>query len=382
MSTRIDGRSITCPFLVAPLLLLSASPAFGALELGGAVLLEAGGSEIDVPGYSVPSFVHWNEDGLKDLVVGEGSGSYVGHVRVYLNVGTEHEPQFGDFFFAQSNGADLTLTGSGCMGLFPRVVYWDADARKDLLVGTAPGNLRIYLNVGTNDEPTFDGGAYLQVGQPGFKTTIDVGARATPHVVDYDNDGRRDLVVGALDGLVCLFINEGADTSPDYRAMTFAQEDGGNMDVPTGRASPVVADLDDDGKKDLLTGDTAGQLLFYANRGTDAAPSFAGFEHVESNGVPIDLPGSLRSRPFLGDWPGGGAHDVLIGAGDGLVRLYRDMSCPADLDGSDEVGFGDILRVIAAWGPCPPDCPEDLSGNGSVDFADILAVIGEWGPCP
>ncbi|MCP3904887.1 MAG: right-handed parallel beta-helix repeat-containing protein [Planctomycetes bacterium] len=56
--------------------------------------------------------------------------------------------------------------------------------------------------------------------------------------------------------------------------------------------------------------------------------------------------------------------------------------CPADLDGSDDVGFGDILAIIAAWGPCGVPCPEDLSGNGDVDFADILAVIGAWGVCP
>ncbi|MCP3905325.1 MAG: hypothetical protein GY715_16990 [Planctomycetes bacterium] len=56
--------------------------------------------------------------------------------------------------------------------------------------------------------------------------------------------------------------------------------------------------------------------------------------------------------------------------------------CPADLDGSGDVGFSDILVLISAWGPCPPVCPEDLNGNGQVDFADILVVIGVWGPCP
>ncbi|MCP3904164.1 MAG: hypothetical protein GY715_11075 [Planctomycetes bacterium] len=57
--------------------------------------------------------------------------------------------------------------------------------------------------------------------------------------------------------------------------------------------------------------------------------------------------------------------------------------CPEDLDDSGDVGFGDILEIIGAWGPCAPGpCPRDLSGNGVVDFADILAVIGAWGPCP
>ncbi|MHC5113429.1 MAG: DUF2341 domain-containing protein [Planctomycetota bacterium] len=58
-----------------------------------------------------------------------------------------------------------------------------------------------------------------------------------------------------------------------------------------------------------------------------------------------------------------------------------DIACPADIDGSGDVGFGDILQVIGNWGPCPPECPQDLSGNGAVDFADILVIIGSWGPC-
>ncbi|MHC5114854.1 MAG: GEVED domain-containing protein [Planctomycetota bacterium] len=58
------------------------------------------------------------------------------------------------------------------------------------------------------------------------------------------------------------------------------------------------------------------------------------------------------------------------------------LPCPEDLDGSGDVGFGDILSIISAWGPCGVPCPEDLSGNGNVDFADILAVIAAFGPCP
>jgi len=56
------------------------------------------------------------------------------------------------------------------------------------------------------------------------------------------------------------------------------------------------------------------------------------------------------------------------------------VGCDADLDGSGDVGFGDILEIIAWWG-CFPGCPQDLSGNGTVDFADILVVIGAWGAC-
>ncbi len=57
--------------------------------------------------------------------------------------------------------------------------------------------------------------------------------------------------------------------------------------------------------------------------------------------------------------------------------------CPADLDGSGEVGIGDFLAVLAAWGPCAPgqNCDEDIDGNGGVDISDFLAVLAAWGPC-
>jgi hypothetical protein len=211
------------------------------------------------------------------------------------------------------------------MGLFPRVVYWDDDERKDLLVGQADGTLLIFLNEGSDDDPYFDGGTHLQVGDPGSKVDIDVGYRATPDVVDWNNDGRKDLVVGSSDGMLHIFINEGADSSPDFLSEQFAQENGADMIVPSVRSSPVVTDLDDDQMKDVLTGNTDGQLLFYTNVGTDEAPFFSGYVQVESDGVPIDLNNLARSRPFVCDWTGDGFPDVLIGAGDGLVHLYQGV---------------------------------------------------------
>jgi hypothetical protein len=86
--------------------------------------------------------------------------------------------------------------------------------------------------------------------------------------------------------------------------------------------------LNGDGKKDILTGDTEGQLLFYSNVGTDAAPIFSDYVLVESNGTPIDLLGQSRSRPFVCDWTGDGYLDVLIGAGDGKVYLYQGIPEP------------------------------------------------------
>ena len=55
-------------------------------------------------------------------------------------------------------------------------------------------------------------------------------------------------------------------------------------------------------------------------------------------------------------------------------------ACPADLDGSGAVDFGDVLAVLAAWGN--KGGPEDLDESGFVDFADLLIVLAAWGACP
>ena len=141
-----------------------------------------------------------------------------------------------------------------------------------------------------------------------------------------------DLVVGALDGRVNLFINDQSNSMvPSLLSGTYAQEGGSTLYVPSVRSAPHVADLDGDGKKDLLAGNTSGELLFYSNVGTDAAPSFLGYSYVESDGIKIDLPYSPRSRQFVCDWNNDGQLDVLVGSGDGQVRLYQGVPEPATL---------------------------------------------------
>jgi len=202
------------------------------------------------------------------------------------------------------------------------VVHWDGDGRKDLLVGRADGLVTLFLNVGTDDAPHFDGGSPVQVGAPEAKSDLDVGARATPRTIDWDGDGRKDLVVGAYDGRLRLYLNEGTDDAPDFHTEQIIQAAGVDLVVPTLRSSPDVVDLTHDGRKDVLVGNTEGQLLLYENTGTNELPDFSGHTEITADGAPLDLPSSARSRPFVCHWGSDGVPDVLIGAGDGLVRFY------------------------------------------------------------
>jgi len=211
------------------------------------------------------------------------------------------------------------------MGCFPRVVYWDGDDRKDLLVGLADGTIEIFLNTGTESDPVFGGAKGVLAWWDMYE--LDVGFRATPTFLDWNNDSRTDLIVGALDGKIHMFLNCGCGGAippsffTTWLSGALLQENGQDLVVPSERSSPVVLDLDGDGDKDLLTGNTDGQLVFYRNVGTDGEPNFSGYSLVESDGVPIDLPDSPRSQPFVCDWTGDGHLDVLIGAGDGKVDM-------------------------------------------------------------
>lgn len=63
------------------------------------------------------------------------------------------------------------------------------------------------------------------------------------------------------------------------------------------------------------------------------------------------------------------------------VMIEIADECSADLDGDGDVGFGDLLLVLGAWGTNGPGATLAAPFN-TVDFADLLVVLTQWGPCP
>jgi len=379
--------SLSIVLLAGSVFSASARADTGVINLGPEEIIKAKGQEIVVPGYSVPSFEDWNSDRRKDLIIGEGGGGATGKIRVYLNVGTETDPCFTDYFYAKSNGQDLTITPEGCLGCFPRLVPWSGDGHKDLLVGLGNGTVKVFLNIGSDNEPSFDNGTTIMVGAT-YSNALDVGLRAMPDRVDWNNDGWMDVVAGGLDGGIHIYYNCGCGGYIPPRFSTSAiggwivQANERDLSVLSGRSSPAIVDADGDGKKDIITGNTDGQIFFYENIGTDALPMFGGYTMVQSNGTLIDLAGTLRSRPSACYWTGSedGYWDLLVGYGDGKIRLYRGLPKAGDFDG-DGVLDGDDLTILvqALDKPVPVGgSPCDRNLDGIVDNLDLRLFADLW----
>lgn len=91
---------------VSVVLLLCGFAMASAPEFGPYSWIEATGGKIDVGYYGAPCIADWNNDGLKDLVLGQFTN---GKIRFYANSNTNILPIFTSYTFIQSDGTDIIL---------------------------------------------------------------------------------------------------------------------------------------------------------------------------------------------------------------------------------------------------------------------------------
>jgi hypothetical protein len=90
------------------LLLLCASPSFAVKpEIEPGVFIQDGSGNLKVNLYSAPTAADWNNDGAKDLVVGQIINGYV---LLYLNQGTDMNPLFNGSSLIESNGSPISVS--------------------------------------------------------------------------------------------------------------------------------------------------------------------------------------------------------------------------------------------------------------------------------
>jgi WD40 repeat protein len=229
----------------------------------------------------------WNEDGKKDILL----GSRRGQVYVYLNKGTNSQPQFDK----PVELADLEVMSFSD----PYVVDWNNDGKKDVVMGLKSGEVFVFINRGTNQQPLFGSEMKLNDGD------LDVGFFSSPAMADWNGDGKRDLIVGNQKGKVIVFFNIGEDSKPEFSSKGVETD----VRVPD-YATPFIVDWNNDKRFDILSGAYDGKIYIFINEGDNKRPLFKKPFTIQVNNKELKLP-SPTSVIAL-DWNDDGKTDLLV----------------------------------------------------------------------
>jgi len=148
----------------------------------------------------------------------------------------------------------------------------------------------------------------------------------------------------------------------------------------TGTASTVRAvDWDGDGDYDLIVGDIGGNVHLISNEGTPKSFAFGKERPVEADGKPLRV--KSRAGPHPADWDGDGDLDLLVGAADGSVSLYRNtgsakspkLAAAVQLVPPGEVTYGTDAPKEARRGNRSKVFTADWNGDGRLDL-----LVGDY----
>ncbi|MDR6553540.1 VCBS repeat-containing protein [Paenibacillus qinlingensis] len=255
-------------------------------------------------------------------------------------------------------------------------------------------SVTVQLNTGTNAKPSFvgelPGSGYasgLHVMAAGIPLrqatygpyrelagTIELPYRAYPAAADLNGDGRTDLVVGSADGFVYVYTNLGKDeaayvSEPPPKGMALPDTFSAPAKLMLENGKPLqlspysavhAADMNGDGRTDLIVADESGAVLQLPQL---ASGKFGQPAAVRAGGTALQLPGG-PAAPFVADVNGDGKLDLVLGAADGRVWLYKGRSAAAlDLEPK-----GSVIITLPNQATHAAPAVRDMNGDGRPDL--------------
>ena len=262
-------------------------------------------------------------DGSKKLSV--LAGTYMGKLYNIPNIGSSSSPNFKPTIDREPLLINTRRHGVlWCNYLSPfMTTAFGSGNQWDLLMGEGTYSANsIYLlhNTASGQQPAYDED-HIQKVIPGMGLE-----QLTPVVVDWNNDGKPDVICGDRTGYLHLYLNNSSDpTNPTFVATGYGPPApaGATDDVKSrmtiggvqklGNSITVtVADLTGNKLPNLLIGKDDGTVLYALNTGTPGNPQFT-TPATPLKGVlpPTYHYTSLKSWLKNGAW---GAPDELVGA--------------------------------------------------------------------
>ncbi len=237
-----------------------------------------------------PFFIDINDDNLLDFFIGKYSGQ-IAHYQQDLN-----NPHLFVQISSQFNNISV---GTNAVPIFRDI---NNDNKIDLLVGAKSGIIRHYSQDSLSS-------LSFHIENYWFNN-IDIGWKSSPYLVDINNDGLLELLIGEADGVINLF----SQVYPDSFYFTHVTDNLLNVYDTGSYSSLSVADFDDNGLNEMLVSG----ILPYDNTG-----KFFLFEQQISNQskyqiINYNYLDSLAGRerfPFFCNIDGDQYLDLLIGFG-------------------------------------------------------------------
>ena len=310
-----DGKLRYCPNIGTP-----DSAVFAPAVTDQYLYLDLGG-EFHLSGASMPTFTDLYKTGMMDMYVGMDDGS----IYKLKNLGNNSWSKPSEY-----GGIAVDKNAA------PTFCYLDNDTLEDLFVGNSDGTIWEYKII--PDKGHKKGGKVppdeWKLVSSNF-ANVNVVGNSTPMFYDIDKDGDYDLFVGNVEGKVAFYRNDGTPTIPQF---TFVTDNVLNPKVPS-YAVPCFADVNDDGKDELLvgcqkttdygnSGDASyvhreyGVIYEYENTGDSLTPNWT---LVDTTYDGIDV-GRNAAPCVVKNVDGLGGIDLFVGDAGGGVNFWRNLN--------------------------------------------------------